>query len=395
MQREAQKTAQACKNLVLERARVRGFITVSEILEALPEEERHSRRVNEFFLSLFEEGVEVINDEAIDCAEQAADSLDGDNEQAPGGKEGYDLAAIPSDDTISLYLGEMGRVPLLKPEEERDLAQKIQRGQIAQRKLSDNGQDPDEVARLAEDINRADEARAHLIKANTRLVISIAKRYMGQGVPFPDLIQEGNLGLIRAVEKFDYRRGFKFSTYATWWIRQAVTRSLAEQGRLIRLPVHMGEKIRRLQRTARQMEQEEGRRPTMTELAEAVGLKPRKVKLLLRMAQRPTSLEKPVGEDEDSVFGDFLPDEDAESPSDSAYQQLLSDSLEDILNTLSPREARILRLRFGLQDGRSYTLREVGEKFGLTRERIRQIERDALRRLRHPTRSRRLKEYLR
>lgn len=391
MQTRARKPQQTCPNAILQQAKDRGFIHSSEILEAFSEEERHSAQVNDFYLSLFREGVKVIDDE-VDC--QVAEKLEG--ELALGVEKGdVDLGSIPSDDTISLYLGEMGRVPLLKVEEERELAQRIQRGQIAQQRLNENGHDPDEVIHLLEDIDRADEARAHLIQANTRLVISIAKRYMGQGVPFPDLIQEGNLGLIRAVEKFDYRRGFKFSTYATWWIRQAVTRSLAEQGRLIRLPVHMGEKIRRLRRIARQIEQEEGRRPTMNELADAVGIQPRKVKFLLRMSQRPTSLEKPVGEDEDSVFGDFLPDEDAESPSDTAYLQLLADSLEDILSTLSPREARILRLRFGLQDGRNYTLREVGEKFGLTRERIRQIERDALRRLRHPMRSRRLKEYLR
>lgn len=388
--REAQKPT--IMQPVLKRAKDRGFITVSEIIEAFPEEERRPEQVNDFFLSLFKEGVEVINDEMPNNEPCDESFLEEESEPTD---DDLDMGSIPSDDTISLYLGEMGRVALLTSEEEKDLAQQIQRGQIAMRRLHDNGHDPEEAQRLQEDIDRADAARAHLIQANTRLVISIAKRYMGQGVPFPDLIQEGNLGLIRAVEKFDYRRGFKFSTYATWWIRQAVTRSLAEQGRLIRLPVHMGEKIRRLQRTAREMEQEEGRRPTTEELASAVGLKPRKVKFLLRMAQRPTSLEKPVGEDEDSMFGDFLPDEDAESPSDTAYQQLLSDSLEEVLNTLSPREARILRLRFGLQDGRSYTLREVGEKFGLTRERIRQIERDALRRLRHPTRSRRLKEYLR
>jgi RNA polymerase primary sigma factor len=394
LRRRPVKSCQDVTMSVLEQAKDRGCIKVSEILDVIPEEDRHSNQMEAFFLSLFAAGVELVNDQVKGDGPAEPSALR-QRVEATETKQDLDLGAIPSDDTISLYLGEMGRTPLLNAEEERDLAQKIARGQIAQIKLGDNGHNQEETARLLDDISRADEARAHLIKANTRLVISIAKRYMGQGVPFPDLIQEGNLGLIRAVEKFDYRRGFKFSTYATWWIRQAVTRSLAEQGRLIRLPVHMGEKIRRLQRTARDMEQEEGRRPTMSELAEAVGIQPRKVKMLLRMSQRPTSLEKPVGEDEDSVFGDFLPDEEAESPSDTAYQQLLADSLEDILGTLTPREARILRLRFGLQDGRSYTLREVGEKFGLTRERIRQIERDALRRLRHPMRSRRLKEYLR
>jgi RNA polymerase primary sigma factor len=378
---------------IFQRAKDRGFIKSSEILEAFPEKERHSKRVNDFYMTLFQAGIQVVDDE--DGSDANLEDLGFKDDLALGlEKEDVDLESIPSDDTISLYLGEQGRVPLLKVEEERELAQRVYLGQVAEQKLKDNGHDSEDGERLREDIDRANEARAHLIQANTRLVISIAKRYMGQGVPFPDLIQEGNLGLIRAVEKFDYRRGFKFSTYATWWIRQAVTRSLAEQGRLIRLPVHMGEKIRRVRRIARQIEQEEARRPTMGELADSVGIEPHKVRFLLRMSQRPTSLEKPVGEDEDSVFGDFLPDEEAESPSDTAYKELLADSLEDILDTLTPREARILRLRFGLHDGRSYTLREVGEKFDLTRERIRQIEREALSRLRHPMRSRRLREYL-
>jgi RNA polymerase primary sigma factor len=237
-------------------------------------------------------------------------------------------------------------------------------------------------------------ARDHLIMANTRLVISVAKRYRGHGVPFQDLIQEGNLGLMRAVDKFDPSRGYKFSTYATWWIRQAVTRALADQGRTIRLPVHMGEQVRKLNRTVHQMEQDRGRPPSPKEIADEMDLKPRKVRWMMKIARRPLSLQKPVGEEKDSELGSFIEDDEMPSPSETAERAILRTTLEELLDTLSPREARILRMRFGLQDGYNYTLEEVGNKFGLTRERIRQIEKQALRRLRHPMRSRHLKDYL-
>ncbi|MFB0533543.1 MAG: RNA polymerase sigma factor RpoD/SigA, partial [Anaerolineae bacterium] len=238
-------------------------------------------------------------------------------------------------------------------------------------------------------------ARDHLILANTRLVISVAKRYRGQGVPFHDLIQEGNLGLMRAVDKFDPSRGYKLSTYATWWIRQAVTRALADQGRTIRLPVHMGESIRKLNRTAYQMEQDHGLSPSPEEIADEMGLKPRRVRWMLKVARHPLSLQKPVGEEKDSELGNFIEDDETPPPPEVAEQTLLRTTLEELLTTLRPREERVLRLRFGLQDGYHYTLEEVGEKFGLTRERIRQIEKQALQRLRHPRRSRRLRDYLR
>jgi len=309
-------------------------------------------------------------------------------------EKALDLSEIAADDTITLYLKEMARVPLLTPEQETGLARQVEHGRSAQRRLARDGHDPEKREKLMRKIERGEEARQHLIKANTRLVVSIAKRYLGHGVPFLDLIQEGNLGLMKAVEKFDYHRGHRLSTYATWWIRQSITRALAEQGRTIRVPVHMSDRIRKLYRTARELEQEMGRQPSPEEIAEEVGLEPNKVQWILRASRRPISLERPVGEEEDSELGNFIEDQKIVAPSEAAYQHLLAETMGDVLGTLTPREARILRLRFGLQDGHSYTLEEVGQKFGLTRERIRQIEGEALRKLRHPRRSRRLKTYL-
>lgn len=307
--------------------------------------------------------------------------------------EDYDPSAFPSSDTVGLYLKEMSRVPLLSNDEEITLAMRLEAGREAARKLRQNPNHAraEEWQLLAQD---GEIAREHLIKANTRLVVSIAKRYMSRGVPFLDLIQEGNLGLMKAVEKFDYRRGFRFSTYATWWIRQTITRAIADQGRTIRVPVHMSDRIRQLYKTARRLEQENGRKPTPEEIAEALHMEPRKVRWMLRVSWQPLSLERPVGDDEESEFGQFIENDSAPSPAQIAYNKLLHEKLEALLNTLTPREARILRLRFGLLNGRSYTLEEVGQKFGLTRERIRQIEGRALRRLRHPRRSRQLRDYL-
>jgi len=297
---------------------------------------------------------------------------------------------------VGLYLKEMARVPLLTTEQEVDLAKRIERGKQAEAELAKrNGSSAAKRAiTLQASVQDARGARDHLIKANTRLVVSIAKKYMARGVPFLDLIQEGNLGLMKAVEKFDYRRGFRFSTYATWWIRQTITRSIADQGRTIRVPVHMSDRIRRLYRVARELEQDLGRKPSPEEIAQRMELDPRKVQWMMRVSWRPLSLESPVGEEEDSELGSFVEDETTPTPTQSAYQNLLRDKIEEVLSSLSPREARILRLRFGLHNGRSYTLEEVGQKFGLTRERIRQIEGKALRRLRHPRRSRQLRDYL-
>jgi RNA polymerase primary sigma factor len=305
----------------------------------------------------------------------------------------FDAHDFASSDTVGLYLREMARVPLLNLEEEVDLAMRLEAGREAARRLS---RQPSHSRAAEWELLVQDglNARDHLIKANTRLVVSIAKRYMTRGVPFLDLIQEGNLGLMRAVEKYDYGRGFRFSTYATWWIRQAITRAIADQGRTIRVPVHMSDRIRQLYKTAHRLEQDNGRKPTAEEIAAELGMEPRKVRWMLRVSWQPLSLERPVGDDDDGEFGQFIENDAIPSPAQSAYDKLLHEKIEALLDTLTPREARILRLRFGLLNGRSHTLEEVGEKFGLTRERIRQIEGRALRRLRHPRRSRQLRDYL-
>ncbi len=388
--------------LLLAKAEEQGFVTLDDLMEAFPEAEENLGELEDLFIYLSEEGIQVFygdekkEQEAAEEAEPEPEEIK-EVEVADPIESSYDahLSEIASDDTISLYLKEMARVPLLTAEQEITLARQFEEGRNARRRLGQNPKSSeDEKDRLCVVVERGEGSRAHLIRANTRLVVSIAKRYLGQGVPFLDLIQEGNLGLIKAVEKFDYRRGHRFSTYATWWIRQAITRALADQGRVIRLPVHLSDRIRKVYQIAQQLEQDWGRQPTPEEIAEELSLPPQKVQWMLKVSQRPLSLEKPVGEEEDSELGSFIPDEDAPTPSDSAYQNLLEDKLNAILTTLTPREARILRLRFGLHDGRSYTLEEVGQKFGLTRERIRQIEHEALDRLRHPSRSRQLRDYL-
>jgi RNA polymerase primary sigma factor len=385
--------------ILLAKAKEQGFVTLDDLMRAFPEAEENLGELEDLFIHLTKEGIQVIYDdekaEVAEPVEVAEDAEDADVEtEAPVITESH-LSEIASDDTISLYLKEMARVPLLTAEQEVTLAREYEEGRNAQlaakRSTTLTEDERDDLFKVAQ---RGEGARAHLIRANTRLVVSIAKRYLGQGVPFLDLIQEGNLGLIKAVEKFDYRRGHRFSTYATWWIRQAITRALADQGRVIRLPVHLSDRIRKVYQVAQQLEQDWGRQPSPEEIAQELSLPPQKVQWMLKVSQRPLSLEKPVGEEEDSELGSFIPDEEAPTPSDSAYQNILQDKLNDILTSLTPREARILRLRFGLYDGRSYTLEEVGQKFGLTRERIRQIEHEALDRLRHPSRSRQLRDYL-
>jgi len=378
---------------LVEKAETQGFLTTDDILEVLPEAEQNLEQLEETFVSLQNAGIEVSDREAAEPT-QPSSAEDSTNQNQADAEVEFDLSGISSDDSVGLYLKEMARVPLLSTKEEVCLAKTLEAGRDAQSTIRDNGSDPAHQAELLDLVRKGEAARDHLIKANTRLVVSIAKKYMGRGVPFLDLIQEGNLGLMKAVEKFDYTRGYRFSTYATWWIRQTITRSIADQGRTIRVPVHMSDRIRRLYNTARELEQEHGRRPTPEEIAAEMNIEPRKVQWMLRVSWRPLSLERPVGKDEDSELVSFIEDESSPVPNQSAYQTLLGDKVEEMLTTLNPREARILRLRFGLVNGRSYTLEEVGQKFGLTRERIRQIEGKALRRLRHPCRSRELRDYL-
>ena len=377
-----------------------GYVTLDDLMEAFPEVEENLNELEELFIYLSEEGVQVLyGDQESDAQPETGlrkkRKAEGKQSERKESVSSGSLVDISSDDTISLYLKEMARVPLLNADEEVTLSKQYEDGRKAQSRLSQYEElSEDERDDLVRVLECGEGARAHLIKANTRLVVSIAKRYLGQGVPFLDLIQEGNLGLIKAVEKFDYTRGHRFSTYATWWIRQAITRALADQGRVIRLPVHLSDRIRKVYQVAQRLEQDWGRQPTPEEIAQELSLPPQKVQWMLKVSQRPLSLEKPVGEEEDSELGNFIPDEGAPMPADMAYQNLLQEKLNGILMSLTPREARILRLRFGLQDGRSYTLEEVGQKFGLTRERIRQIEHEALDRLRHPSRARQLRDYM-
>ena len=400
---------------VLQSARTRGYITSEEVMALYPQVEDCVIQIDALFAELLAEGVEVVCEDhhpgqAPDLSADGEALLEIEDISDPElpteidlVEEGLleesetrvDLDGISADDTVSLYLKQMGQVHLLSGLEEVTLARQIEEGDRSRVRLRDRALSNEERVRLLMNVNTGEQARIKLVEANTRLVVSVAKKYIGQGVPFLDLIQEGNIGLMKAVEKFDYHRGYKFSTYATWWIRQGITRALAQQSRLIRLPVHAGDQIRRIYRMAEQLEQETGRKPTAEEIAGQTGLTVGKVERLLRISRYPVSLERPVGDDGDTEFGDFIEDEESPAPADVAYQRLLREALEEVMNALTPREVRILRLRFGLRDGHAHTLEEVGEKFGLTRERIRQIEREALNRLRHPSRSRQLRDYMR
>jgi RNA polymerase primary sigma factor len=389
---EEQQEPTAIERL-LDLGRSQGYVTYDDVMEAVPEAELHIEQLEDALAALIEMGIEISDTELEPPEAEEREPKEADMVERTA--TDVDLTAIDIDDSISLYLKEIGRIPLLTAEQEVSLAKRMEAGRNAKRRLSKNGTlDHEEREELAETVRDGNAAQEHLIKANSRLVVSVAKKYVGRGVPFLDLIQEGNIGLIRAVKKFDYRRGYKFSTYATWWIRQAVTRAIADQGRTIRVPVHMYEQINRLARVSRQLVQELGRDPTVEEIAVELGVNAKKVERTIKVSQRPLSLEMPVGEEDDSFLGDFIEDSDAPSPTDQASQQLLRDQIEDIFVSLTPREVRILQLRFGLVDGYSYTLEEVGRKFGVTRERIRQIEAQALGRLRHPSRSRKLRDFL-
>lgn len=351
---------------LIEQGKSKGQLSTKEILDAIGELEFDPEQIEKFYDTLEAQGVEIIED----FADAPLDDLDF-NVQID---ENEDMEAVLNtegiaiDDPVKVYLKEIGRVPLLSPEEEIDLAIRINDGDEA--------------------------AKKRLSEANLRLVVSIAKRYLGRGMQFLDLIQEGNLGLIKAVEKFDYTKGFKFSTYATWWIRQAITRAIADQARTIRIPVHMVETINKVKKVSSQLLHTNGHEPTADEISLELDMPVDKVREIMRVAQEPVSLETPIGEEEDSHLGDFIPDDDAPAPQDAASHTLLKEQLADVLDTLTPREEKVLRLRFGLEDGRSRTLEEVGKEFNVTRERIRQIEAKALRKLRHPSRSKKLKDFL-
>ncbi len=346
---------------ILERGKQKGFLTYKEIMETLGNIEFTPGEIEGIYDLLSKNSIEVVDDEE-ELSSPGSTSIEA---------EAMDLTipdSIEIDDPVRMYLKEIGKVPLLSPEEEIELARRMEEGD--------------------------EQAKRKIVEANLRLVVSIAKKYVGRGMLFLDLIQEGNLGLIKAVEKFDYRKGYKFSTYATWWIRQAITRAIADQARTIRIPVHMVETINKLIRVSRQLLQELGREPTPEEIAVEMDLSEEKVREIMKIAQEPVSLETPIGEEEDSHLGDFIEDEDAPAPATAASFMLLREQLGDVLGTLSEREKRVLELRFGIEDGRPRTLEEVGREFGVTRERIRQIEAKALRKLRHPSRSKKLKDYL-
>jgi RNA polymerase primary sigma factor len=376
-------------NTLLEKAGIQGYLTTDDLMEACPDVD--SNRLSVLLTALRRRGVDVYDPDA-DSETPVDETL--------SFELGYEswanpAEALPHDDSVGLYLKEMARVPLLTVEEEVTLAKRIEAGRDAKLNLIRHPRLTITHRRELEAVIQDGlAAREHLIKANTRLVVSIAKRYMGHGVQFLDLIQEGNLGLMKSVEKYDYHRGFRFSTYATWWIRQTITRSIADQARTIRVPVHMSDRIRQLYKATHELEQKLGRLPSAEELGNVMGLESRKVEWIQKISWTPLSLETPVGDDEESELGQFVEDEFSPTPLQCAYQTMLKEKVEAVLATLAPREARVLRLRFGLDDGHVYTLEEVGQKFGLTRERIRQIEGKALRRLRHPRRARQLKEYL-
>ena len=382
---------------LIELGRQKAYITIDDILRLFPEAEQDVSQLEEAFAALMAAGIPYLEDDDL-SSEPTEDDLSSDEvkeiEDEAHEAPTDDLKHIDTDDTIGLYLKEVSRVPLLTAEEEVDLSQRIERGRMAREELALGNVNNKRRLELRSLIEDGWNAREHLVTANSRLVISVAKKYMSRGVPFLDLIQEGNIGLIRATKKFDYRRGHKFSTYATWWIRQAVTRAIADQGRTIRVPVHMGDQINKLLRTQHQLTQKLGRDPSVEELAIALDVLPKKVENMIQVSRRPLSLETPTDNEDDSVLGDFIEDNEIPAPDETATYNLLREHLELVMDSLPPREVRILQLRYGLLDGQAYTLEEVGRKMGVTRERVRQIEAQALSRLRHPTIKRKLRDYL-
>lgn len=379
--------------------RAQGYITFDDILSLFPEAEENLDQLEEIFSLLMSAGIPVGEPEELGLEVPEEEPLEEEEELEREGiltadEETY-FRAVEIDDTIGLYLKEIGQVPLLTQEEEIELAKRMERGRWAEKELRRNGLDPERRWELQALVEDGLAARDHLIRANARLVISVAKKYIGRGVSFLDLIQEGNIGLIRAANKFNYRLGHKFSTYATWWIRQAVTRSIADQSRTIRVPVHMGDQINRLMRISHRLTQELGREPNSEELAQALDIPTQKAEQMITFARRPLSLDMPTDDEEESALGDFIEDEGAVVPVEAVSASILRDIIGEILQELPPREVRVLQLRYGLIDGETYTLEEVGKKLGVTRERVRQIEAQALSRLRHPAHARRLRDFLR
>lgn len=381
---------------LVELGRERGFVTLDDILNLFPQAEQDMDQLEEAFSTLLNSGITYIESETTEEPGEedlVAEELDSEEFLDIAMNEDI-LANIDVDDTIGLYIKEASRVPLLTVNEEIELAQRIELGRMAREEIISGNVSQHRRKELQFLIEDGWQAREHLIVANSRLVISVAKKYMGRGVPFLDLIQEGNIGLMRAAKKFDYHRGYKFSTYATWWIRQAVTRALSDQSRTIRVPVHMGDQISRMLRVQHQLKQEFSRDPTVEELAVALDVHPKKVEHMIQVARRPISLQMPIGDEEDDVLGDFIEDQETPAPDEMASQNLLREQLDSILDMLPPREARILQLRYGLIDGQVLTLNEVGRKMGVTRERVRQIEAQALNRLRRYGIQRQLRAYI-
>ena len=392
---------------LLAKGKKKGKLDSGELMETLDDLNLESEQMDQVYDSLEALSIDISNDEDIlpDLADEepAAEEIAEVEEEELVDPNSL-VNSFSIDDPVRMYLKEIGKVPLLNPDEEIVLAQAMSAGNEAKARLDEleeqrkNGETPDitpeEEAQLRKVYKKGESSKQKLAEANLRLVVSIAKRYVGRGMLFLDLIQEGNLGLIKAVEKFDYTKGYKFSTYATWWIRQAITRAIADQARTIRIPVHMVETINKVIRVSRQLLQELGHDPSPNEIAAEMGMPVEKVREILKIAQEPVSLETPIGEEEDSHLGDFIPDEGASEPSEAASFTLLKEQLVDVLSTLTPREEKVLKLRFGIEDGRTRTLEEVGKEFSVTRERIRQIEAKALRKLRHPSRSKKLKDFL-
>jgi RNA polymerase primary sigma factor len=378
---------------LLNRADRRGYVTFEDVMELLEDEADDTHTFESVLDELDELGIELRQEDLQrDETDELEDDYDAESEEI---QEIGDINAVSADDPVGLYFRQMAQEPLLTAQEEIELAKRIELGkEVALRLQSMPDLDPEQRRQLEAIVRDGQAAREHLGRANTRLVVSIAKRYMGQGLPFPDLIQEGNVGLMRAVDKYDYQRGNRFSTYATWWIRQAITRALAQKTRTIRIPLHMTERIRQMYRTAQLLEQSLGRRPTPEEIAAEMDIPAESVRGMMDASQHAIALERPVGDDGDSEFGDFIEDQDTPSPVESATQHMLQETIEEVLSELTPRQSHILRLRFGLGGGDPHTLEEIANKFGLSRERIRQLEKEALRRLRHPRLAHTLRDYL-